>query len=58
LKGPNETERIELIFRHKIEKGKRIADRIKAVLLLDECWLYEAIAQDLFLDDTTVRRHN
>ena len=50
-------ERFELLSRHKREKEKRIADRIKAVLLLDEGWSYEEIAKALFLDDNTVRLH-
>lgn len=52
-----ENERFELLSRHKREKEKRIADRIKAVLLLDEGWRYEEIAKALFLDDNTVRLH-
>jgi transposase len=50
-------ERFELLSRHKREKEKRIADRIKAVLLLDEGWSYKEIAKALFLDDNTVRLH-
>ena len=52
-----EIERTELLSRHRTEKEKRIADRIKAVLLLDEGWSYEDIAKALFLDDSTVRAH-
>ena len=52
-----EIERSELLSRHKTEKEKRIADRIKAVLLVDEGWSYEEIAKALFLDDSTVRTH-
>ena len=52
-----ENERFELLSRHKREKEKRIADRIKAVLLLDEGWSYEEIAKALFLDESTVRLH-
>ena len=52
-----EIERSELLSRHRTEKEKRIADRIKAVLLLDEGWSYEEIAKALFLDDSTVRAH-
>ena len=50
-------ERSELVSRHKREKEKRIADRIKAVLLSDEGWTSEEIAKALFLDDSTVRLH-
>jgi hypothetical protein len=35
-----QNERFELLSRHKREKKKRIADSIKAVLLLDEGWSY------------------
>lgn len=49
------TERSELLSCHKTEKDKRVADRMKAVLLFDEGWSYEKIATALFLDDNTVR---
>jgi DNA-binding NarL/FixJ family response regulator len=48
-----ENERFKLRSRHKREKEKPIAERIKAVLLLDEGCSYEEIAKALFLDDTT-----
>lgn len=52
-----QTERGELVARHRKERDKRVADRIKAVLLTDDGWSSEAIAKALFLDDSTVRRH-
>lgn len=50
-------ERSRLLIRHKTERDKRIADRIKVVLLSDDDWSAEAIAEALFIDDATVRRH-
>ena len=42
---------------HRAERVKKKADRIKTILLLNEGWSYEQIAQALFLDDSTVRRY-
>ena len=42
---------------HHITKEKRFADKIKAVLLLNEGWSYEQIAKALLLDNTTLRRY-
>lgn len=50
-------ERIDLLAQHKLERDKRIADRIKVVLLNDDGWSSEKIAEALFIDDNTVRRH-
>lgn len=41
---------------HKKSKEKRQADRIKAILLLNKGWSYEAIAEALMIDDYTLRR--
>src|ERR1044071_8445724 len=41
---------------HKRCKDKRQADRIKAILLLNKGWSYEAIADALMIDDYTLRR--
>ena len=49
--------RSKLLVQHKTERDKRIADRIKVVLLSDDNWSTEAIAKALFIDDATVRRH-
>lgn len=42
---------------HRAERVKKKADRIKTILLLNEGWSYEQIAQALFLDDSTARRY-
>lgn len=52
-----EEERSKLLIQHKTERDKRIADRIKVILLSDDDWNAEAIAKALFIDDATVRRH-
>jgi transposase len=50
-------KRIELLARHKKERDKKIADRIKAILLADEGWTQENIAKALFIHPETVREH-
>jgi transposase len=50
-------ERNDLKVRHRSEKDRRTGDRIKAVLLIDEGWAFEAVAHALLVDDDTVRRH-
>ncbi|CAO5681066.1 MAG: hypothetical protein HEEMFOPI_01851 [Holosporales bacterium] len=50
-------ERQNLLSSHKKERDKRIADRIKVVLLFDDGYSYEEISKILFVDDSTVRRH-
>lgn len=52
----SEEERITLKAQHKKERDKRICDRIKAVLLFDEGWLYPQIAHVLLLSDEAVRQ--
>jgi transposase len=47
----------ELVSLHKRERDKRICDRIKAVLLINEGYSYEQVAKILLVDDDTVRRH-
>lgn len=49
--------RLDLIHRHKTERDKRIADRIKAVLLSDEGWSVSEIAHALFLREGCIRDH-
>lgn len=44
-----------LELRHRYEGDKRVADRIKAVLLKNEGWKNKAIAQALRIHDETVR---
>ena len=42
---------------HLAAREKRHADRIKTILLLNDGWSYEEIAQALLLDDSTLRRY-
>jgi len=52
------TEEKEILLEaHRAERVKKKAYRINAILLLNEGWSYEQIAQALFLDDSTVRRY-
>ena len=51
----NEREHLKSL--HKKEKDKRICNRIKAVLLLDEGWSFPEIAHVLLLSDEGVRYH-
>jgi transposase len=53
----NESERTELLKRHKTERDGRIKDRIKAVLLSDKGWGASKIAEALFIDEKTIRDH-
>jgi len=50
-------ERQELLYRHRGERDRRVADRIKAVLLRDEGRSHAEIAQVLFLSDEAIRKH-
>lgn len=43
--------------RHRHERDKRLCDRIKSILLLDEGWTYLQVAHALLLDDDTIRRY-
>ena len=51
------TEREALKGQHRQEKNRRVADRIKAVLLSDKGWTYRQIAEALFIDEQTIGRH-
>jgi transposase len=53
--GKEEKERLEI--RHKTERDKRVADRLKCVLLLDERWSQVQIAQALRIRPETVHDH-
>lgn len=55
LLSPEDRER--LLKQHKKERDKRVADRIKAVLLRDDDWSLRAIAEALFLTEEGVRQH-
>jgi len=50
-------QRQSLLVRHRGERDRRVADRIKAVLLRDDGYSYEQIAQVLFLSDEAIRKH-
>jgi transposase len=50
-------ERMLLKKHHKVERDKRICDRIKTVLAYDDGHSYAHIADILLLDDETIRRH-
>jgi transposase len=52
-----ETEREELKKRHRQEKDRRTADRIKAVLMSDKGWSFREIAAILLLDEETISKH-
>jgi len=52
-----ENIRQELKARHSTERDRRIADRIKAILLANKGWTYRNIAEVLMLDEETVSRH-
>ncbi len=41
----NQEERDALKVHHPQEKNRRVADRIKAVLLSDKAWTYRQIAE-------------
>jgi transposase len=48
-------QRASLITSHRVEKGRRHADRIKTILCLNDGMSYEEIAHVLLLDDSTIR---
>jgi transposase len=50
-------QRQELILLHQSEGNRRVADRIKAVLLADEGWTCQQIAHALLLSDESIRKH-
>ena len=50
-------ERDQLKLQHKRERDKRVADRIKAVLLYDHGWSPQQIAEALFISNQAVRDH-
>lgn len=52
-----EQQRLELRARHKLERDRRICDRIKAVLLFDKGWSYGKIAEALLLTEGAIRNH-
>ena len=46
-----------LKFTHKTIKDKRLADRIKAVLMVHSGFTFSQISQALLLDEVTIRRY-
>lgn len=50
-------ERAVLKVQHRHEKNRRVADRIKAILLSDKGWTYRQIAEALLIDEQTIGRH-
>jgi transposase len=52
-----ESECAELKRRHRREKDRRTADRIKAVLLSNSGWNYREIAEALLWDEETISKH-
>lgn len=52
-----DNDREYLRMKHRQMNEKRYADRIKAILLLDEEFAYEKVAQWLMLDDDTIRNY-
>ena len=52
-----EKQVLELKIAHKQTREKRVADRIKAILMVHMGFTYEQIKQTLLLDDVTVRRY-
>lgn len=50
-------KRKELKAQHKKEQDRRVADRIKAIVLKNDGWTYRQIAEALMLDEETVSTH-
>lgn len=53
----SDEERAQLRLQHKIERDKRICDRIKAVLLYDKGWSIKQIAEALLISEDTIRNY-
>ena len=51
-----ERERASLKSKHSGEREKKYADRIKALILLDDGWSYEHISKILLINHKTIRR--
>lgn len=52
-----EEQVLELRLAHKTIRDKKLADRIKAVVMLHHGFTYQEIAKALFLDEVTLRRY-
>lgn len=57
MKFLTDQQRSQLRAEHKLERDRRICDRIKAVLLFDKGWTYEQIAEALLLSEGAIRNH-
>jgi len=53
----SEEEKKELIKIHKTVKEKRLADKIKAILLLGDGYSFKSCEEIIHLDDRTLRRY-
>jgi transposase len=53
----SESERASLSQQHKKERDRRVADRIKAIVLADKGWTETTIAEALLLSEYTIRDH-
>ena len=53
----DEKEREDLQVKHRLERDRKICDRIKAILLFDKGWSCEQIAEALLLSDRTIKNH-
>ena len=51
------SQRASIKQAHRVERDRKIGDRMKAVLLADQAWTLPDISQALFVDEQTVRRH-
>ena len=51
------SDRKLLLFEHKHETDGRMRDRYKAILLLDQGWSYQKIAEALLINQNTIRRY-
>lgn len=50
-------QRSSLRWEHRLERDRRVCDRIKAVLLYDQGWSLEKIAEALLLTHEAIRKH-
>jgi transposase len=57
MKFLSDEEEVILRAQHRLERDRRVADRIKAILLYNEGWTAPKIAKALLVDESTVRRH-
>jgi len=57
MKFLSDNEEIILRAQHRLERDRRVADRIKAILLYNDGWTPPKIAKALLIDESTVRRH-